>query len=147
MTEALNWIRDTFDHADAATVLGAALGAAIAALVAVLAYVGQQWQQRRQAESATVRRSFAVSGGLFGGAIQGEAARRVARRPCACDRPCQRRAIAHLVLRRIADHQREASTVADAFEAFVAAARREAGPAMTRAWQAKPTKKDRDVRT
>lgn len=139
------------DASDLATIAAALVGAlaavaaaVIAAAVAVRAYRNQQDETRRQqkatfyAEAVRAVEDYA------------EAPYRIRRRDGTA--AARRELTQHLsdVKSRISFYTawmaiHGTNTVATAYDAYVAAARTEAGQQMTTAWQSKPTRKDRDV--
>lgn len=133
-----------FTWAEGATILAAWGAAAVAATIAVLGY-GRQRRAERRAERAT----------LYGHAIAAveaylEGPYRIRRR----DETTEARfAITSAIsdtktaisLRQALLAMHAPDAVAEAYDTFVAAAQREAGPQMTEAWNTRPTSKDNQV--
>ncbi|MBC2931515.1 hypothetical protein [Nocardioides sp. zg-1228] len=135
---------ENFGWGEGTTLIGAGLAAAATILVAVWTYAANQAAARRE------RRSAAFAEALRSVEDYLEGPYRIRRR----DGSAQQRAeiTSHLsdvksrhnyycgLLRLHAP-----ARTAQAFEEFVTAAVKDAGPQMTSAWRAKPTKRDREV--
>lgn len=129
---------------DWSNIIGAVLAAVVAVVVAVIAYVGQKRRAREQHRRTIYAEALrAVEDYL-------EAPYLIRRR----DGSVQAR---HDLVRQISDIQSRLNfycawlelhaepEVHQAFVAYVAAARTEAGGQMTAAWSSRPTRRDRDV--
>ena len=133
-----------FTWSEGATILAAVSAALIAALVAVTGYSWQQRAARRDQRATMYAEALrAVEDYL-------EAPYRIRRSDGNAD--ARQRITDYIsdVQSRINFHSGWVSihapdSIATAYAAFVAAARQDAGPQMTAAWESKPTRRDRDV--
>lgn len=132
----------TWDHG--ATIVAALVAALVAAAVAVVGYRRQQQQHRRD------RRAIMFAEALRAVEDYLEVPYRVRRR----DGSHQARMAVtdHIsdIQSRISFHTgwldiHASPQVRDAYTRYVAAAKQEAGPQVTAAWKARPTRRDRDV--
>lgn len=133
-----------FGWDEGATLMGAALAAAATILVAVLAYAANQAAARRERQSAAFAEALRSVEDYLEGPY------RIRRR----DGSAQQRAEIAAFLSDVKSRHNyycgllrlhAPARTAKAYEQFVAAAVSDAGPQMTAAWRAKPTKRDRDV--
>jgi ketosteroid isomerase-like protein len=133
-----------FTWDNAATVIAGIGAALIAALVAVAGYTIQQRAARREQRARTYAEALQAVEDYLEGPY------RIRRRDGSAEARRHLTESISTIKSRINFHQawlriHGSPAVADAYDAYVLAAQREAGPQMTAAWQGRPTRKDRDV--
>lgn len=135
---------DPFTWSDGSTIIAAVAAALIAAVVAVIGYAVQQRATRRDQRARTYAEALQAVEDYLEGPY------RVRRRDGSADARRQVTEAISAVKSGINFHQawlriHGSQPVADAYDAYVQAAQREAGAQMTSAWRGRPTRRDRDV--
>jgi len=132
----------TWDHG--ATLLAAVLGTFITVGVAVLGYLSTQAASRRSQQAGVYAEALRAVEDYLEGPY------RIRRRDGSTEQRSSITSTISDVKSRINFHQgllrlHAPDAVADAYDAFVLAAEKDAGKQMSHAWAAKPTKRDREV--